>query len=222
MLLKLTFSHPSRPYPTNISSLKANHVEHSLAIFFYCVYALQPSLHRKPIMTHVQHSLATFCTLSILYNHSSIESLSLLMYNIPWPHFFYSVHPLQPSLHRTSIMTHVQRSSTICFYFAYPLQPSLYRKPTPTPVQRSSAILSALLISTYPTNNISFLHRKQMMTRVQPSLAQLIPPHASFHCCTFLLTLLSNILASSKFRNHSYPQILIISSLSQYPRLLSW
>ena len=73
-----------------------------------------------------------------------------------------------------------------------------------------------------PTNIISFLHRKQMMTLVQPSLVQLIPPHASFHCCTFLLTLLSNIPASSKFRDHPYPQILIISSLSQYPRLLSW
>ena len=123
------------PSSTTFPPSKAHHnlCTTFLGHFVYSGLPLQQSLHRKPIITHVQHSTAIF---------------------------FYPTYPLQPSLHRKPITTHVQLFPAICFYFAYPLQPSLHRKPSKTLVQRSSAICSALPIPTYPADSLPLLHRK--------------------------------------------------------------
>ena len=80
------------PFSTTFPPSKANHNPCTTFTghFFYFFHPLQPSLHRKPIMTHVQHSLAIFSTLSILNNLPSIESTSLPTYNVPRPFFCFA------------------------------------------------------------------------------------------------------------------------------------
>lgn len=112
------------------------------------------------------------------------------MYNIPWPSFL-------PCLSSTTFppsKAHHNPCTTFLGHF------------------------SALPILTYPTNILPFVHRKPIMTRVPPSLAQLTPLHVTFYQCTFLFTVLScslycviYILACSKFKQCSYPLMLISS-----------
>jgi len=158
------------PSSTTFPPSKANHNPCTtfLSHLFYSVHPLQPSLHRKPIITHVQPSLAIFSTFPILYNLPSIESQSWPMYNIPWPSFL----PCPSSTTFPPSKAHHYPRTTFLGHF------------------------SALLIPTYSTNILPFVHRKPIMTRVPPSLAQLTPLHVTFYQCIFLLTVLCDIYSS--------------------------
>lgn len=109
-----------------------------------------------------------FSTLSILYNLPSIESQSWPMYNIPWPSFL----PCPSSTTFPPSKAHHYPRTTFLGHF------------------------SALLIPTYSTNILPFVHRKPIITRVPPSLAQLTPLHVTFYQCIFLLTVLCDIYSS--------------------------
>ena len=139
-------------------------------------------------MTHVQHFLATF---------------------------FYSVPLPQPSLHRKSLITHVQLTFLgIVFILSilynlpsieshsWPMNniPSVHSLYSAHPLQQYPSVesLSQALYNvprpfvlpcpyrhTLQTIFLSSIESQLMMTSEPPSLAQQIPSHASFHHCTF-------------------------------------
>ena len=101
-----------------------------------------------------------FSILPIPYNHSSIESPSQPMYNFSQPFVF-----TLPILYNLP-------------FIESPAKP-LYNVPRPF-------VLPCPYRHTLQTVFLSFIESQLMMTRVPPSLAQLISSHASVHHCTFL------------------------------------